>query len=226
MADGDQLGYAEGILEQLRASYEQMSREQLLDLVCHLQKSYVLDQTIPFDFPLPERAEELRADRPDAPDAEEDDPADPPEVRFGRLIEGLKRRTGLPQFSGFALEEGRAVLVVDNQKVTFGERVTVEFVPLRQPPRSAPASAPSAPEPAAAAPPPPSAPAARPAPAPSRPGPARPAPARPAPSRPAPSRPGPSRPGPSRPAAARPAEPPAEGDYDAGAERFRRLDLD
>ena len=53
------LGYSRGLLDQLRASHAHLSPEELLDLVCHLTKTYVLDQTIPFDIPLPERAEEL-----------------------------------------------------------------------------------------------------------------------------------------------------------------------
>ena len=55
----NRLGYSRGLLDQLRASHAHLSPEELLDLVCHLTKTYVLDQTIPFDIPLPERAEEL-----------------------------------------------------------------------------------------------------------------------------------------------------------------------
>lgn len=199
------LGYSRGIMEQLKASHSHLSQEELLDLVCHLTKTYVLDQTIPFDIPLPERAEDLKDDAPYAlpsPDEVQDD--DTPDVRFARLIEGLKRRTRLPQLDGFSVDNaGRAVLVVDNQKITFGERVTVEFVPLRQNPTT-PTPAPEEP--------PRRSPGATPAPAPAprartRPG------APPQPKTPTPPKP-------------KPEDPPAEDGYDASVERFRRLDLD
>ena len=119
------LGYARGAMDELRARYGALSHEELLELVCSLTKEYVLDQTIPFDFPHPERAEAMRGDRPDAP--EEEDTTEPSEVRFARLISGLKARTQLPQFNDFRIEEGKAVLVVDNQKVVFGERVTISL---------------------------------------------------------------------------------------------------
>ena len=131
MSAEPQLGYTRGVLAALRQQHEHLSHAELLDLVCALTKEYVLDKTIPFDFPLPERAEELRADPPDVPaqtPAGEVDSGEPAPVVFARLVDGLKRRTGLPQFDGFSLENGQAVLVVDNQKVVFGERVTVRMV--------------------------------------------------------------------------------------------------
>ena len=227
MAETDRLGYSRGVLDELRATHEQSSRDELLDLVCHLTKTYVLDQTIPYDFPLPERADELRADPPDAPlapnevahgEAAPGEPGDAPERQFARLIEGLKRRTQLPQFEAFSVEDGRVVLVVDNQKVTFGERVTVEFVPLRQAPRrSGDTGALPVPQPPEAAAPTPA--PARPTPAPARP--------TPPPARPTPPRSGPPRPAtPPRPTHPPPARKPEEEPYDASVERFRRLDLD
>jgi hypothetical protein len=161
--DAAPLGYARGVLQELRARHENLSREELLDLVCTLTKEYVLDNTIPFDFPLPERADEFAGDAPDAPPTrDEDQPGDPPEVRFARLIEGMKRRTRLPQLEGFSVEGGNAILVVDNQKVVFGERVTVSLfsgrpgrgrpapAPARLPSPAPPRSRPGAPAPAPA----------------------------------------------------------------------------
>ena len=191
------LGYSKGVLEQLRAQHAELSREELLELVCALTKEYVLDKTIPFDFPLPERADELRADPPDAP-AAADETSDPPQVRFARLIEGMKQRTQLPQFEGFSIESGQAVLVVDNQKVVFGDRVTVRMVTGRRTPsRPAPpesAAPPGASPPPAATPPPPTSSTPTPAP--------RPAPAPPL-----------------------PRHDDEDEDHDAGVERFRGLDL-
>jgi len=208
------LRFADGIMERLRASYAEKSREELLDLVCELQKTYVLEQTIPFDLPMPERAEPT--DRPDVPEGQEqdDDPDATPTRRFARLIAGLRQRTGLPQLEGFATDaEGRAVLVVDNQKVVFGDRVTVEFVPRGRgdstpvgtpAPRREPPTRPGAPEPAAP-----------------------PAPAPPRPAGAPPQQPG------APPAAEQPAtapEPPAKkeslDDVDHVVERFRGLELD
>jgi len=196
-------------MEQLKASHSHLSQEELLDLVCHLTKTYVMDQAIPFDIPLPERAEDLKDDAPYAPpspDEVQDD--DTPEIRFARLIDGLKRRTRLPQLAGFTVDDtGRAVLVVDNQKITFGERVTVEFVPLRQNP--------TAPAPAAEEPAPRRTPGATPAP--------EPAPAPRSRTRPGAPPPRPKTPIPPKP---KPEDPPADDEYDASVERFRRLDLD
>ena len=134
MPETDRLGYSRGVMDQLRASHEQLSREELLDLVCHLSKTYVLDRTLPFALPHPNREQEMRHDRPDAPltrseVAAEEDASGTTAQRFARLIETLKSRTGLPQFQKFEIDSERAVLFVDNQKITFGERVTVEFVP-------------------------------------------------------------------------------------------------
>lgn len=234
----ERLSYARGALEKLRKAHENLSREELLDLVCHLTKTYVLEQTIPFDVPMPERADP--ADLPDVPDpsaAVQDDPEATPARRFARLIEGLKRRTNLPQLEGFSVQDGRAVLIVDNQKVTFGERVTIEFVPVRQNPvAAAPVQAepPPAPSPRQ-----PGAPAAPGAPgAPTRPAPAGAAPfepQRPAAMRPvSASRPARAPGAPTAGAPARPAPPPepapaqpASDDVDQNAiERFRRLELD
>lgn len=136
------LGYARGAMDELRARYGALSHEELLELVCSLTKEYVLDQTIPFDFPQPERAEAMRGDRPDAP--EEEDATEASEVRFARLISGLKARTQLPQFDDFQVEEGKAVLIVDNQKVVFGERVTVSLFSRRGGRGGTPSPAPAA----------------------------------------------------------------------------------
>ena len=128
---------------------------------------------------------------------------DPPETRFARLIQGLKRRTRLPQLDGFSIANGRTVLFVDNQKITFGERVTVEFIPRKGSGRPSsmgqvPSSPPSPPRtPGTPEEPPPSPRQAKAPP-----------------------------PKPARTAEQTP--PPAEGDdgYDPSVERFRRLDLD
>ena len=51
MADTDRLGYSRGVLDQLRASHEQLSQEELLDLV--------------FEDPKAQRAT-IRVDKPHA----------------------------------------------------------------------------------------------------------------------------------------------------------------
>lgn len=203
------LGYARGAMDELRARYGALSQEELLELVCSLTKEYVLDQTIPFDFPHPERAEAMRGDKPDAP--EEEDASEPSEVRFARLISGLKARTGLPQFEDFAVEDGKAVLIVDNQKVVFGERVTVSLFSRRGTTRGTPA---------------PAAPASRPAPSRAPSAPARGAPPAPFANRgggPPPEPPGRTLSLDEEPAPR--AEPEPDFD-DSGVERFGGLDLD
>lgn len=213
MPETDRLGYSRGIMDQLRTSHEQLSREELLDMVCHLTKTYVLDRTLPFALPHPEREQAMRHDRPDAPltraeVAAEEDTSGTTAERFARLIDTLKVRTGLPQLELFETDAERAVLMVDNQKITFGERVTVEFVP-RRGTGSGMGQIQAA-----------GAPISTSAPSPRRtPG----APEEPAP----PPRPAASAPPiqPNKPAAP---PPPEEGDdgYDPSVERFRRLDLD
>jgi hypothetical protein len=153
----EKLSYSRGVLEKIRASYDKLSREELLDLICYISKTYIVEQTIPFDVPLPERdaAPPERDEPPPDLDMIENPPAaaarETPAQRFAHLVEGLKKRTQLPQLDHFAIEDGKAVLVVDNQKITFGDRVTVEFVPVRGRPASAPAPS----QPAALPPPPP-----------------------------------------------------------------------
>lgn len=230
----ERLAFTQGVMERLRAAHAGKSQEELLELVCQLTKTYVLEQTIPFDVPLPEREAEVasssrRPDLPDVPEpSEEERPrgeeTEPAWRQFARLMEGIKRRTGLPQLEGLSIQpDGRAVLMVDNQKITFGERVTVEFVPRSGMGPAPRAEAPPAP-PAAQAPPP-----SRPfeAPRAGRPAPGRPAPGRPAPGRPAPGRPAPGPQAPAAPAA-RGEEPQAKplDDVDHVVERFRGLELE
>ena len=218
----EKLSYSRGVLDKIRASYDKLSREELLDLICYISKTYIVEQTIPFDVPLPEKEEAPPdAEVIDAPAAMRQESAQSAAQRFATLIEGLKKRTQLPQLEHFSVEDGKAVLVVDNQRVTFGDRVTVEFVPRRG---GAPArnDAPAAPAPA---------PTPRPAPA-------------PAPDAPPGARPGlpggdgrvrqggPKPPAPAPPAKKPPEAPPPKkkdgdlADVDHIVERFKRLDLD
>jgi hypothetical protein len=255
-ASHDKLSYTRGALDKIRAKYDKLTHEQLLDLVCSLTKNYVVEQTIPFDLPLPERTEEGRAaasdDAPAEPlpdnlgDAEPEEraaPRVPPHERFSQLMSALKKRAALPQLEHFAIEEGKVILRVDNQKVTFGERTTVEFVPSQGRPRrpsgerpaaiEGPPAAPGIPAPAA-----PASPAADQLPGarqglPGGDGRTRQGSAAPFGAPPAPSRaPGVPRPAP-RGAPSAPAPPPTEkgkneDDSDVGhiVERFKRLDLD
>ena len=211
----EKLSYTRGVLDKIRASYDKLSREELLDLICYISKTYIVEQTIPFDIPIPEKDEA-------PPDAEVIDAESAPRTaapsatqRFASLVEGLKKRTQLPQLEHFSIEDGKVVLVVDNQKVTFGDRVTVEFVPRSGRPASAPAPGPPPAPALPPAPPPPPPPGAR-KDLPGGDGRMHQAGARPA--EPAP----PPRPEP-RP---RPKEAGDLADVDHIVERFKRLDLD
>ncbi|MEZ0227458.1 MAG: hypothetical protein ACAI25_02460, partial [Planctomycetota bacterium] len=53
----EKLSYTRGVLDKIRASYDKLSREELLDLICYISKTYIVEQTIPFDVPLPEKDE-------------------------------------------------------------------------------------------------------------------------------------------------------------------------
>ncbi|HZU97573.1 MAG TPA: hypothetical protein VFF73_12815 [Planctomycetota bacterium] len=214
----EKLSYSRGVLEKIRQSYDKLSREELLDLICYISKTYIVEQTIPFDVPIPE-AEETP---PDAEVVEGEAPAanaPSPAQRFATLIEGLKKRTQLPQLASFSVEDGKAVLVVDNQKIVFGDRVTVEFVPTRTRPRSGEVPVPTIP----ATPPPP---AAAPAPSGARPdlpgGDGRTRQGGPKP-------PPPVAPPPKKAPETKKAPEPKKGDLedvDHIVERFKRLDLD
>lgn len=183
-ASHDKLSYSRQALEKVRARYDRLSREQLLELVCDLTQTYVVEQTIPFDIPIPEHegdaervpqrsASPARPERRDSlPEPLPDDLGQPDRddrvpartvahERFAQLVVALKKRADLPQLELFLIEEGRVVLRVDNQKVTFGERTTVEFVPSQGRPRR-----PSGERAAAEAPPPAGAPTSLPAPTP------------------------------------------------------------
>ena len=224
----EKLSYSRGVLEKIRASYDKLSREELLDLICYVSKTYIVEQTIPFDVPLPESGgpgaepSDRDAEAPPDPEVMDAPPAAQTSAaqRFATLVEGLKKRTRLPQLEHFSVEDGKAVLVVDNQKITFGDRVTVEFVPVRG--RPAPSAPPSTQ---------PATPGPRSSPAPDEPAPSGARPGLPGgdgrvrQGGPKPPPPAQAPPPPKKPAA----EPTKDGDLadvDHIVERFKRLDLD
>ncbi|RME72723.1 MAG: hypothetical protein D6776_08255 [Planctomycetota bacterium] len=122
-------------IEDIARSYERFDKAELIDMLSYLTKQYVLDGTMPFNLP-GERDGKLG----DVGGQQE-------ELTFSKLIDQLKRRLpNLKELGYFHVDNDRVVLRVDNQKITFGERVTSEFVaataPVKPPPGPKPAGAP------------------------------------------------------------------------------------
>ncbi len=102
---------------ELVRKFEGWEKEKLVSYLASLVKTYVRDATLPFNLELPEAdvlAEESRATAEG--------------LTFAKLMEQLKSRVALPQLDEFGIEDGKVTLTVNNQKITFGERTTVEFV--------------------------------------------------------------------------------------------------
>lgn len=117
------------VAEEIGRSYEKFSREELLNILSWLTKTYVVDGTMPFNLPA------QKGELGDVAGGAEKD------FDFPKLIDQLKKRLpDIPELKHFQIEEGKVTLRVANQKVTFGERVTSEFVPTAAPP-AAPAPA-------------------------------------------------------------------------------------
>jgi hypothetical protein len=125
------------IAGEISQSLEKYDRQTLINLLSHLLKTYVIEGTMPFNLPLPEKdfAQDV------VEKAKE-------EFTFAKLIEQIKKRLPkLQELKHFNIEEGKVTLLVENLKVTFGEKITSEFVPVRVP--HAAAAAPKTQAPAA-----------------------------------------------------------------------------
>lgn len=124
------------VAEEIARAYEKFDRQELIGILAYLTKTYVVDGTLPFNL-----VEKSGGQIGDVGGGAEKD------LDFPKLIDQLKRRLPhIPELGNFHIEEGRVTLRVANQKITFGERVTSEFVPTTAPPApSSPAkSAPGA----------------------------------------------------------------------------------
>jgi hypothetical protein len=105
------------VAEEIGRAYEKFSREELINLLGYITRTYVVDGTMPFNLPA------QKGELADVAGAEKD-------FDFPKLIDQLKKRLpDMAELKYFQLEEGRVTVRVANQKITFGERVTSEFVP-------------------------------------------------------------------------------------------------
>lgn len=119
------------VAEEIARAYEKFDRQELINILSYLTKVYVVDGTMPFNL-VPEKAGQLG----DVSGAEKD-------FDFVKLVDQLKRRLPhMPELGYFQIEEGRVTLRVENQKITFGERVTSGFVPTSSAPPPPPAVSP------------------------------------------------------------------------------------
>ncbi|MHC4831567.1 MAG: hypothetical protein ACYTFT_14625 [Planctomycetota bacterium] len=120
------------VADEIARSYEKFDRSHLINILTYLTKTYVVDGTMPFN--LPGEGGKLAA----VDGAEK-------EVTFPKLIDQLKKRLpNLKELSFFQVVGDKVTLRAGNQKVTFGDRVTTEFVASADPPprqTQAPASA-------------------------------------------------------------------------------------
>jgi len=111
------------VAEEIAKAFEKYDRQELIGLLTHLTKTYVVDGTIPFNL--------TGKEGPAAAEAEK-------EFDFVKIVEQLKRKFAhVPEVSYFAVEDGRVTIRVDNEKITFGQRVTKEFVTTSAPPAAA-----------------------------------------------------------------------------------------
>ncbi len=129
------------VADEIAKSYEKFDRQELIQILSYLTKVYVVDGTMPFNL-VPGAAGGKGGEIAAVEGAEKD-------FDFPKLIDQLKKRLpDLAELKYFQIEDGKVTLRVANQKVTFGERVTTEFVPTSQqmappapsaaPPRGAP----------------------------------------------------------------------------------------
>src|SRR5262245_23751196 len=118
------------VAEEIARAYEKFDRQELINILSYLTKVYVVDGTMPFNL-VPDKTGPVG----DAAGAEK-------ELDFTKLVDQLKRRLPhMPELGYFQVEEGKVTLRVANQKITFGERVTSEFVPTSSAPAPSPAKA-------------------------------------------------------------------------------------
>ena len=111
------------VAEEIARAYEKFDRQELIGILAYLTKTYVVDGTLPFNL-----TGEKTGPAGDLAGAEKD-------LDFPKLIDQLKRRLPhITELTHFAIEDGKVTLRVANQKVTFGDRVTSEFVPTSAPP--------------------------------------------------------------------------------------------
>ncbi len=109
------------IEQELVRKFGAWEKPKLVSYLASLVKTYVRDATLPFNLELPE-ADVLA----------EDQKATAEGLTFAKLMLQLKSRVGLPQLDEFEIEDGKVTLTINNQKITFGERTTIEFVARRQ----------------------------------------------------------------------------------------------
>lgn len=125
------------VAAEIARAYEKFDRQELIEILSYLTRVYVVDGTMPFNLPVGAGTGQLG----DVSAGAEKD------FDFVKLIDQLKRRLpNIPELAHFQVEDGKVTLRVANQKITFGERVTSEFVPTTAPAAPAPgkASAPGA----------------------------------------------------------------------------------
>jgi hypothetical protein len=112
--------------EEIANAYEKFDRKELIEILCQLTKTYVVDGTMPFN---------LVGEKGGDPGAEKD-------LDFVKVITQLKGRLPhIPELNYFQVEGGKVTLRAGGQKITFGERVTAQFDTAS----SAPAPSPAAP---------------------------------------------------------------------------------
>lgn len=117
------------VAEEIARSYEKFERHELINILSYLTKVYVVDGTMPFNLP----GEGGKLGHVEGAEKELD---------FAKLIDQLKKRLPkMKELNYFQTESGRVMLRVGNQKITFGDRVTTEFVPSSQAPPPPPKSA-------------------------------------------------------------------------------------
>lgn len=96
------------VAEEIASAYEKFDRAELLNYLVNFTRTYIIEGTIPFGFEKGSDAEK--------------------EIDFVKLIEQLKRRLPhVPELGYFGVEDGKVILRVSGQKISFGERVTHQF---------------------------------------------------------------------------------------------------
>jgi hypothetical protein len=108
------------VAEEIAKTFEKYDRQELIGLLTHVTKTYVVDGTTPFNLTGKEGQTAAEAEK---------------SLDFVRIVELLKAKFAhVPEMSYFTVEDGRVTIRVGNEKITFGERVTKEFVTASAPP--------------------------------------------------------------------------------------------
>ncbi|MBI4577276.1 MAG: hypothetical protein HY722_13540, partial [Planctomycetes bacterium] len=122
----EEQGYNPQVLARLRESLGEMDRTDLVQILSHVIKVYVIESTAPFRIRLPA----VEGESPAAPDALATTPGGGMALGFPRLVRALQEQYRLPELDRFRVEGEDVRLRVDGGEVLFRDgRVSFAVAP-------------------------------------------------------------------------------------------------